>query len=54
VPYAVALHRRVNDLPLTGREKQVCLLLARNPSGVDLADAMGLTANTVIAHQRAI
>lgn len=28
VPRALALRRRVEDLPLTGREKQLCLLLA--------------------------
>jgi DNA-binding CsgD family transcriptional regulator len=54
VSRAVALLRRVDDLPLTSREKQLCLLLVRNQSGLDLADAMGLAASTVITHQRRI
>ena len=54
VPRAVALLRRIEGLPLTSREKQLCLLLARNQSGSDLADAMGLAASTVITHQRRI
>ena len=52
MPRAVALLRRIEGLPLTSREKQLCLLLARNQSGSDLADAMGLAASTVITHQR--
>jgi DNA-binding CsgD family transcriptional regulator len=54
VPRAVALLRRVEDLALTSREKQLCLLLARNQPGLDLADTMGLAASTVITHQRRI
>jgi DNA-binding CsgD family transcriptional regulator len=54
VPRALALRRRVEDLPLTAREKQLCLLLARNLSSQDLADAMGVAASTVITHQRSI
>jgi DNA-binding CsgD family transcriptional regulator len=54
VPRALALRRRVEDLPLTAREKQLCLLLARNLSSQDLADAMGVAASTVITHQRSV
>jgi DNA-binding CsgD family transcriptional regulator len=54
VPLALALRRRVEDLPLTSREKQFCLLLARDPSGRDFADIMGLGTSTVITHQRSI
>jgi DNA-binding CsgD family transcriptional regulator len=54
VPRALALRRRIEDLPLTAREKQLCLLLARNASGRDLADVMGLAASTVITHQRSV
>ncbi len=42
------------DLPLTGREKQLCLLLAHARSRQDLADAMGVSTGTVITHQGSI
>jgi DNA-binding CsgD family transcriptional regulator len=51
VPRALALHRRIEDLPLTNREKQLCLLLAHDHSRHDLAEAMGVTTGTVITHQ---
>jgi DNA-binding CsgD family transcriptional regulator len=54
VPRALAVLRRVEELPLSAREKQYCLLLARDSSGRDIADRMGLAASTVIAHQRSI
>jgi DNA-binding CsgD family transcriptional regulator len=54
VPRALALHRRLEDLPLTGREKQLCLLLAHNRSRQDLADAMGVSTGTIITHQRSV
>jgi DNA-binding CsgD family transcriptional regulator len=54
VPRALALRRRVESLPLTAREKQLCLLLARDQSGQTLADGMGLAASTVTTHQRSI
>jgi DNA-binding CsgD family transcriptional regulator len=54
IPRALALHRRVEDLPLTGREKQLCLLLAHDRSRQDLADAMGLSTGTIITHQSSI
>ena len=51
VPRALAVRRRVEELPLTGREKQLCLLLAHDLSRHDVADAMGISAGTVITHQ---
>jgi DNA-binding CsgD family transcriptional regulator len=50
VPRALALHRRVEELPLTGREKQLCLLLAQDRSRQDLGDAMGVSTGTIITH----
>jgi hypothetical protein len=38
VPPLLAPHRRLEHLPLTAREKQVCLLLARDLSGRELAE----------------
>jgi DNA-binding CsgD family transcriptional regulator len=47
----LALQRRVEYLPLTGREKQLCLLLAHGRSQRDLADAMGVAIGTIITHR---
>ena len=54
VPRALALHRRLEDLPLTGREKQLCVLLAHDRPRHDLADTMGVSIGTVITHQSSI
>jgi DNA-binding CsgD family transcriptional regulator len=54
VPRVLAMRRSVEDLPLTGREKQLCLLLAHDRSRQDLADAMGISTNTIITHQSSI
>jgi DNA-binding CsgD family transcriptional regulator len=54
VSRTLALHRRIEKMPLTGREKQLCLLLAQDRSRRDLADAMGVTARTIITHQSRI
>jgi DNA-binding CsgD family transcriptional regulator len=54
VPRVLMLRRRVEDLPLTAREKQFCLLLARNPSRQGVADAMGVAVSTTITYQRSI
>jgi DNA-binding CsgD family transcriptional regulator len=51
VPRALALHRRLENLPLTGREKQLCLLLVQDRPRQDLADAMGVSTGTIITHQ---
>jgi DNA-binding CsgD family transcriptional regulator len=52
VPEALALRRTVERLPLTGREKEFCLLVAGRRSGPDIADAMGVAPSTIITHQR--
>ena len=54
VPRGLAIRRRVEELPLTGREKQLCLLLAHDGSRRDLADSMGVSTGTVITHQSSI
>ena len=54
VPLALALRRGVEGLPLTGREKQLCLLLTHDRSREDLADAMGVSTGTIITHQSSI
>jgi DNA-binding CsgD family transcriptional regulator len=54
VPRALALRRRVEDLPLTAREKQLCLLVAQDPSRQDLADAMGVAVSTATTHQHSV
>jgi DNA-binding CsgD family transcriptional regulator len=54
VPRALSLRRRVEALPLTAREKQLCLLLTRNWPSQDLAEMMGLATSTVITHQRSV
>jgi DNA-binding CsgD family transcriptional regulator len=54
VPRVLALRRRIEALALTAREKQLCMLLVCNPSGHDLAEAMGLATSTVITHQRSV
>lgn len=52
VPRVLALRREIEELPLTGREKQLCLLLATNRSRQEIADMMGLRISTIITHQR--
>jgi DNA-binding CsgD family transcriptional regulator len=54
VPRALTLRRRVEELPLTGREKQLCLLMAHERSRQDVADAMGVSTGTVITQQSSI
>jgi len=54
VPRALALRPRVEDLPLTGREKQLCLLLTQDRSRQELGEAMGVSTGTVISHQSSI
>jgi ATP/maltotriose-dependent transcriptional regulator MalT len=54
VPRALAVRRRIENLPLTGREKQLCLLLVQDPSRKDLADAMGVAISTIVTHQHSI
>ena len=54
VPPLLALHRRLEHLPLTGREKQLCLLLARDVSMPKLAEAMGVATSTAVTHRRSL
>ena len=54
VPRPLAVRRRVEDLPLSGREKQLCFLLTRDPSLQELSAIMGVAPSTVITHQRNI
>ena len=46
--------RQIERLPLTGREKQLCLLLTRDQTRADIADAMGVSEATVISHRRSV
>jgi DNA-binding CsgD family transcriptional regulator len=54
LPRALAAFRHIEQLPLTSREKELCLLLARNPARQDLAHEMGVGASTVVTHMRNI
>jgi DNA-binding CsgD family transcriptional regulator len=48
----LALHRKVEALALTDREKQLCLLLLRGGTTADMARIMGVSEHTVISHRR--
>ena len=54
VPRTLALWRRVEELPLTAREKQLSVLLTRDLTRDGVAREMGLSATTVMTHQRSI
>ena len=54
LPRMLAAFRRVEQLPLTAREKELRLLLARDPARQDLAYEMGVDASTVVTHLRNI
>ena len=51
-PRRLALWRRVEALPLSGREKQVCLLLARGHDAAHAARAIGVGEHTLVSHRR--
>ena len=51
-PKHLRLLRQIERLPLTGREKQLCLLLTRDQARADIADTMGVSEATVISHRR--
>ncbi len=53
-PIAVRLIRRVGELPLTGRQAQACLLMAKGASYDRIADQLGISKHTAIAHARSI
>jgi DNA-binding MarR family transcriptional regulator len=54
VPRILAAWRRVEALPLTSRQKQLCLALARKPGRDDLAEIMGVGKSTAVSHLRSI
>ncbi len=51
-PLRLKLLRRINELPLSHRESQLCHGLAAGHSRARLADDMGITEHTVITHCR--
>jgi DNA-binding CsgD family transcriptional regulator len=53
-PRRLALWRRVEALPLSGREKQVCLLLARGHDAANAARAIGVGEQTLVSHRRSL
>jgi DNA-binding CsgD family transcriptional regulator len=53
-PLAASLVRRVAGLPLTGREAQVCVHLAKGSSNETIAEQLGISKHTVITHGRTI
>jgi DNA-binding CsgD family transcriptional regulator len=54
VPRMSSAFRRIEQLALTSREKELCRLLARDPARQELAAEMGVGASTVITHLRNI
>ncbi|MGH7063005.1 MAG: response regulator transcription factor, partial [Stellaceae bacterium] len=53
-PRRLALWRRVEALPLSGREKEVCLLLARGHDAANAARAIGVGEHTLVSHRRSL
>jgi DNA-binding CsgD family transcriptional regulator len=53
-PRSLGLLRRVEALPLSRREKELCLLLAHGHDAGNAASALGVTEHTVISHRRSI
>ncbi len=53
-PRRLALWRRVEALPLSGREKEVCLLLARGHDAAKAARAIGVGEHTLVSHRRSL
>jgi DNA-binding CsgD family transcriptional regulator len=51
-PLALKLWRRAEELPLTGRELEVCQLLALGRPRAEIADRLGVSENTAINHCR--
>ncbi|MGH6835745.1 MAG: response regulator transcription factor [Methylocella sp.] len=51
-PLALKLWRRAEELPLTGREIEVCLLLALGRPRAEINDRLGVSENTAITHCR--
>lgn len=53
-PRRLALWRRVEALPLSRREKEVCLLLARGHDAANAARAIGIGEHTLVSHRRSL
>src|SRR5262245_40853301 len=53
-PLALKFWRRVENLPLSGREIEVCLPLALGRSRAEIAEQIGVSENTAINHCRNI
>jgi DNA-binding CsgD family transcriptional regulator len=53
-PLALKLWRRAEDLPLSGREIEVCVPLALGQSRAEIAERLGVSENTAINHCRNI
>lgn len=53
-PRRLALWRRVETLPLSRREKEVCLLLARGHDAANAARAIGIGEHTLVSHRRSL
>ncbi len=51
-PRSVALLRRVGELPLSRRQAEVCLLMANGNSAESVAEQLGISKHTAIAHGR--
>jgi len=51
-PLALKLWRRAEELPLTGRELEVCQLLALGRPRAEIAERLGVSENTAINHCR--
>lgn len=53
-PKAVRLLRRIGEMPLSAREAEVCVLLVGGASFETIADRLGISRHTAIAHGRSI
>jgi DNA-binding CsgD family transcriptional regulator len=51
-PLRVRLVRRIGEFPLNGREAEVCLHMANGASNDAIADRLGISKHTAIAHGR--
>jgi DNA-binding CsgD family transcriptional regulator len=51
-PLALKLWRKAEELPLTGRELEVCQLLALGRQRAEIAEHLGVSENTAINHCR--
>ncbi len=51
-PLALKLWRRAEELPLTGRELEVCQLLASGRARAEIAERLGVSESTAVNHCR--